>query len=139
VLRLIEAWLKRARPKPEVARGIPMGGPLSPLLANVFLHPLDVGLAAEGWPEVRYADDFIVLAPHRTGVEAAYRATERLLAELDLVYEPSKTRIATFDAGFTFLGVTFEGDQYSYPWERKTITVKGERVDWLFNRYGPDY
>jgi len=116
-----------------------MGSPLSPLLANVYLHPLDEGLVAEGWCVVRYADDFIVLVWDRAAVERAYVTTERLLTQLKLRYEPTKTVIATFETGFTFLGVTFEGDAYTYPWEHKRITVEGDRVDWLFSAYGPNY
>ena len=37
------------------------------------------------------------------------------------------------------VGVTFEDDTYSYTWEDKTITVKGDAADWLFGDYGPDY
>jgi group II intron reverse transcriptase/maturase len=139
LLRLIGQWLERARPAPDIAKGLPMGGPLSPLLANVHLHPLDQRLLAAGWKVVRYADDFIVLARDQEDVHAAYAATERFLADLKLRYEPTKTRIVTFERGFEFLGVTFEDDEYSYPWEDKRIVVEGDQADWLFNAYGPDY
>ncbi len=43
-------------------RGLPQGSPLSPLLANLVLHPLDAGLRAAGHALVRYADD---CAPRR--------------------------------------------------------------------------
>jgi len=139
LLALITRWLELARATPKRAKGLPMGGPLSPLLANVYLHPLDVGLLAAGWKVVRYADDFIVLARNVAAVQAAYTQTAALLAELQLRYEPTKTAIVTFEKGFQFLGVTFEDDEYRYPWEHKTITVEGKRVDWLFSQYGPDY
>lgn len=60
-------------------------------------------------------------------------------AELNLRYEPSKTRLTSFDEGFTFVGVDFQGDTYEYEWENKRIEVRGDKVDWLFHRYGPDY
>jgi group II intron reverse transcriptase/maturase len=139
LLRLIDQWLERARPAPDISKGLPMGGPLSPLLANVHLHPLDQRLLAAGWKVVRYADDFIVLARDQEDVQAAYIATEQMLADLKLRYEPTKTRIVNFEQGFEFLGVTFEDDEYSYPWEDKRIVVEGNQADWLFNAYGPDY
>lgn len=139
LLQLIAGWLAQGRPKPDLARGIPQGSPLSPLLANVYLHPLDVGLTDEGWRPVRYADDFDVFATTRAEAEAAYRRTEALLADLHLRYEPTKTRISSFAAGFEFLGVVFEDDVYRYRWEGKLITVDDTTVDWLFGDYGPTY
>jgi RNA-directed DNA polymerase len=38
-------------------RGAPQGAPLSPLLANIYLHPLDVLMREAGYEMVRYADD----------------------------------------------------------------------------------
>lgn len=139
VLNLIEGWLEQARPKPEIARGIAMGGPLSPLLANIYLHPLDVGLTAAGWRPVRFADDFVVLVATREEAASAYQRAETLLGDLRLRYEPHKTSIRSFAAGFDFLGVRFEDDTYQYTWENKTITVSDPAADWLFGSYGPDY
>jgi CRISPR-associated protein Cas1 len=139
VLRLIRKWLNVARVKPGEAKGIAMGGPLSPLLANVYLHPLDEALVEAGWEPVRYADDFIALAETRAGAQAAYEQTEAILAGLKLRYEPSKTQIASFERGFDFLGVRFLEDSYSYVWQEKVVEVEGDRADWLFSRYGPRY
>ncbi len=139
LLLLIAGWLAQGRPKPDLARGIPQGSPLSPLLANVYLHPLDVGLTDGGWRPVRYADDFVAFATTQAEAEAAYRRTEALLADLRLRYEPTKTRISSFAAGFEFLGVLFEDDVYRYRWEDKLITVDDTTVDWLFGDYGPEY
>ncbi len=139
LLQLIAGWLAQGRPTPDLARGIPQGSPLSPLLANVYLHPLDVGLTDGGWRPVRYADDFVVFATTQAKIEAAYCCTEALLADLRLRYELSKTRISSFAAGFEFLGVLFEGNVYRYRWEDKLITVDDTTVDWLFGDYGPTY
>jgi hypothetical protein len=59
--------------------------------------------------------------------------------ELKLRCEPAKTRLTTFDEGFTFIGVWFQGDSYEYEYHNKRIEVHGNRVDYLFSRYGPDY
>jgi len=139
LLRLIERWLLRARARAERPLGLPMGGPLSPLLANVYLHPLDVALRNAGRKAVRYADDFIILTQSEAEVAGVYREAEALLAALRLRYEPSKTGVSTFREGFVFLGVTFRGHTYTYPWEGKRIKVQGARVDRLFDTYGPRY
>ena len=55
--------------------GVPQGGPLSPLLANITLDPLDKELESRGHKFARYADDFIVL------VKSA-KAAERVMASL---------------------------------------------------------
>ena len=139
LLRLIDGWLKMGRVRQDVPKGIPMGSPLSPLLANVYLHPLDVALVARGWDSVRYADDFVVLTTSRGQLLLVYRQVEEILGSLGLQYEPSKTRLTSFDEGFDFLGVRFYRDTYTYAWEDKNVEVEGDKVDWLFSRYGPDY
>jgi group II intron reverse transcriptase/maturase len=139
VLRLLVAWLQVGRVKASAARGIPLGSPLSPLLANVYLHPLDCGLVEAGWEPVRYADDFIVLAADRTGAEAAYAEAQAHLEAMKLRYEPTKTCISCFEEGFEFLGVRFYRDTYSYTWQDKLIKADDDEVDWLFIRYGPRY
>lgn len=77
VLRLIGEYLRASRQEPDgrrVARtaGTPQGGPLSPLLANIYLDPLDQELAKRGVSFVRYADDIAIFA-------ASQRAAERIL------------------------------------------------------------
>ena len=84
--------------------GTPQGGPLSPLLANIYLHRLDQGMASQ-WGLVRYADDFVIFARSQSEAEAALeRAREILEGELKLRLHPEKTRIVTVDCGFDFLG-----------------------------------
>ena len=45
----------------ESREGVPQGGPLSPLLANIMLDPLDKELERRGHKFARYADDFTIL------------------------------------------------------------------------------
>ena len=65
VLELIEAYLTQGvmdgleQWTPEA--GTPQGAVISPLLANIYLHPLDQAMAAAGYEMVRYADDFVIL------------------------------------------------------------------------------
>ena len=138
VLRLIEGWLRVGRRDPDVARGIPLGGVISPLLCNVYLHRLDLALVNRGWLVVRYADDFVVLCRTQTEARAARRDAAAALQSIKLQLEPHKTAVTTFDAGFDYLGVHFERDEYTYVWEDKRITVEGDFPDFLF-AYSPRY
>ncbi len=65
VLRLIGSYLRATRQAPggsreKRSRGTPQGGPLSPLLANIYLDPLDKELERRGLSFVRYADDIAI-------------------------------------------------------------------------------
>jgi len=88
-------------------RGLPQGSPLSPLLANLVLHPLDAGLRAASHTLVRYADDFVVLGHSADELAAAHERTEQLLRPLHLSLHPHKTRHTHFNHGWSFLGVRF--------------------------------
>lgn len=138
VLRLIEGWLRVGRRDPGVARGIPLGAVISPLLCNVYLHRLDVALVSLGWLLVRYADDFVVLCRIEEEARAARSDAAAALERIKLQLEPQKTAVTCFDAGFDYLGVHFERDEYTYCWEGKRITVEGDFPDFLF-AYGPGY
>jgi retron-type reverse transcriptase len=137
VRRLIRQWLEVSRRDPEVPKGLPLGAVISPLLCNVTLHRLDRRLAELGYREVRYADDFCVFCESEREAERAWCDTAAILADLRLRLEPQKTTIASFDQGFDYLGVRFEGDRYSYLWKDKRIEVEGD-FDWLFYDYLPD-
>ncbi|MEM7249175.1 MAG: group II intron reverse transcriptase/maturase [Acidobacteriota bacterium] len=93
----------------RVARGVPQGGVVSPLLSNVYLHQLD--LRWQPWQEearlVRYCDDLVVLC--RGDAAGWLDRLQGSLAELGLVLSPSKTRITHARDGFDFLGLTFRG------------------------------
>ena len=121
VLALLDAFLSQeifeglAHWTPEA--GTPQGAVISPLLANLYLDPLDHRMAAQGFEMVRYADDLVLLC--RTPEEA-----QRALTELrgwteaaGLRVHPQKTRVvdATQPRGFDFLGYHFER---GYRWPR---------------------
>jgi RNA-directed DNA polymerase len=80
LLRLIGDYLRAPMQEPDGSKrargsGTPQGGPLSPLLANIYLHPLDVELDKRGVAFVRYADDIAIFA-------GSERAAKRLLASV---------------------------------------------------------
>src|SRR5207247_2270659 len=80
VLDLIRGWLSQEVMQEMVrwtpTSGTPQGAVISPLLANIYLDPLDECLAASGHRMVRYADDFVVLCKSREEAEAALRLVE---------------------------------------------------------------
>ncbi len=123
LLALIGLWLHAGAAAP--GRGLALGMPISPLLCNLYLHQLDSRLLRLRWPLVRYADDFVVCCASAAEAERARGVVESSLAELELRLEPSKTRVASFDEGFDFLGIRFKGDAYSFTWEDKRFTVEG--------------
>jgi RNA-directed DNA polymerase len=114
VLRLVESYLEQGVMEglrewtPE--RGTPQGAVLSPLLANIYLNPLDHLLAEAGFAMVRYADDFVILCKTRADAEKALGTVQRWVAENDLTLHPTKTKIVDADTeGFDFLGYHFRG------------------------------
>ncbi len=88
----------------RVQRGTPQGGPISPLLANIYLHPFDVAMMANGARMVRFVDDFVVMCPDRATAQRTLTLIERQLASLRLQLHPEKTRIVPYADGIEFLG-----------------------------------
>src|SRR5690606_21362854 len=91
-------------------RGTPQGAVISPLLANIYLDPLDHLLAACGVEMVRYADDFVLLCRSEEAAKAALARVQTWVADNGLTLHPEKTHIvdATQPGGFDFLGYHFE-------------------------------
>jgi RNA-directed DNA polymerase len=91
--------------------GTPQGAVISPLLANIYLHPLDELIAARGYRMVRYADDFVVLCKSREEAEAALAEIRAWVADNGLRLHPNKTHVGDCrlkGQGFEFLGYRFE-------------------------------
>jgi len=90
--------------------GTPQGAVISPLLANLYLNPLDHAMAAHGYEMVRYADDLVVLCRTQSEAEQALAFIREWMDQAGLTLHPEKTRIADFDAGqsFDFLGYRFK-------------------------------
>jgi RNA-directed DNA polymerase len=91
-------------------QGTPQGAVISPLLANIYLHPLDRALQAEGIEMVRYADDLVLLCKTESEATAALEILRKKIEQLHLQLHPEKTRVvdATQRGGFDFLGYHFE-------------------------------
>ena len=90
--------------------GIIQGSPLSPLLANIYLHSFDKAMTRSGIQLVRYADDLLLLCRTERRARHALEHAQKHLARLKLTLNPKKTEIAHFDAGVEFLGHIFDTD-----------------------------
>ena len=129
--------------------GVPQGGVISPLLANVYLNEFDKWAAAQwdldrharrrrrkaglgNFKMVRYADDFVVIS---NGTKAEVKATKQAIQqflenELHLTLSEEKTVITHVNDGFNFLGFHIQRKQVSGKWVvhlRPTAKAK-ERV-----------
>ncbi|HET6157636.1 MAG TPA: group II intron reverse transcriptase/maturase [Dongiaceae bacterium] len=115
ILDLLRGWLKadilRGLDKWTPVAGSPQGAVISPLLANIYLDPLDRLMAEHGYPMVRYADDFVILTRSQAEAEAALALVRAWVGSNGLTLHPEKTRIANcrkMGNGFEFLGYRFE-------------------------------
>jgi RNA-directed DNA polymerase len=112
VLKLLRAMLRAGVMQDGSVRreasGTPQGGPLSPLLCNVYLHRLDrVWDTSEHGVLVRYCDDLVVMCRSREQAQAALERLTVLLGDLGLEPKASKTRIVHLvegGQGVDFLG-----------------------------------
>lgn len=115
VLALMERFLRagvmeEAKGWHPTERGTPQGGVISPLLANLYLDPLDHQMEPGGGEMVRYADDFVILCRSQAEAHDALGAVRHWVSEAGLALHPEKTRVvnATQPGGFDFLGYHFE-------------------------------
>lgn len=115
VMELLEAFLKQDILEgldlwtPE--QGSPQGAVISPLLANLYLHPVDVAMAKAGFEMIRYADDLVVLCRSEAEAHKALDHLRQLATERGLSLHSEKTRLVDVSVpgeGFDFLGYHFE-------------------------------
>jgi RNA-directed DNA polymerase len=115
LLELLASWLQQdivkdlERWKPTA--GTPQGAVISPLLANLYLHPLDIKMSQLGYRMVRYADDFVILCQTAPQAQAALEEVKTWVGENGLTLHPDKTHVGDClikGQGFEFLGYRFE-------------------------------
>ena len=163
VLLYIERWLKAPMQMPDgtlVARekGTPQGSPISPLLANLFMHyAFDrwMDRTFPGCPWERYADDIIAHCDSKEQAEELQTAIAERLGTLGLELHPDKTRIVyckdsnrrgdSEHVSFDFLGYSFQGRvargrrgyfvSFIPAMSGKAKKAKGKQIrDWHLNR-----
>jgi group II intron reverse transcriptase/maturase len=108
VIRLIQKWLKAGVMQDgqltETEDGVPQGGSISPLLANIYLHyVLDLWAQQRRQDKsrgdmiiVRWADDFIVGFEHKSQAEKFLADLKERMLKFSLELHPEKTRVLEF-------------------------------------------
>ena len=111
VLRLIKKYLKSGVMEDGIVtkteEGTPQGGPLSPLLANIYLNEFDWEMSRRGVMTVRYADDIVVLARSKRAANRLLGSCRRYLeGKLKLKMNTEKSKVTDiYDReNFKFLG-----------------------------------
>lgn len=92
----------------ERTKGLAQGGPLSPILANLYLDSFDEQIKEWDMKMIRYADDFIVLTKTKEDADNVLSRTEAFLSEIGLKIKKEKTAVRHIKDGFQFLGMKFE-------------------------------
>lgn len=127
LLALLDAFLQQpvfeALTQWTPGTGTPQGAVISPLLANLYLDPLDHAVAAAGYEMVRYADDFVVLCRTAEDAAAALAMIRGWTEAAGLRLHPQKTRLVDLQQldGFDFLGYHFTRDRR---WPRTKSLMK---------------
>jgi RNA-directed DNA polymerase len=136
ILRLIGKYLRAGfviKGRLQKSReGVPQGGPLSPLLANILLDDLDKELEKRGHKFVRYADDFVILVrTQRAGLRVKESVTRFLERKLKLKVNQDKSQVSSTD-NTNFLGFTFKGTKIR--WSDKAFREFKRKVKRLTGR-----
>lgn len=138
LLRLIGRYLRAGVELPDgtceaTPLGVPQGGPLSPLLANIVLDPLDKELTKRGHVFARYADDFLILVK---SAKAAQRVMESVATyvevKLKLVVNRTKSKCAPL-AECEFLGFKIS-KQGKVKWTEKSMKRCKQRMKEITRR-----
>lgn len=132
LLNLVEQFLSQdvmdGLEKWTPVTGSPQGAVLSPLLANLYLHPLDRLLTEAGFRMVRYADDFVILCRSQKEAETALQQVREWVEANGLTLRPDKTHLGDCQEkgqGFEFLGYRFEaGRRWVRDKSRKALRDK---------------
>lgn len=98
--------------------GVPQGGSVSPLLANIYLDGFDHAWGASGLGAlIRYVDDFVVVCPSLEEAHEAQRVAAQRMGEIGLALHPDKSRIVDLaDEGLDFLGFHLRAHREGDTW-----------------------
>jgi retron-type reverse transcriptase len=117
-------WKKPKRQRRD--RGVPQGGVLSGMLANLYLHDFDAWVIHElasivDIRYVRYADDFVIMARTREALELIHQKVKEQIELNDLCLNEEKTiKVDVRDEGLDFVGFHFDA---------KHMRVRSRNID----------
>jgi RNA-directed DNA polymerase len=137
VLQLIGRYLRAGVKLPDGQReattqGVPQGGPLSPLLANIMLDPLDKELERRGHRFARYADDFLILVKSARAAQRVMQSVIRFVeTRLGLVVNRQKSQAAPLNH-CAFLGFALRRGRVV--WTDKALKRFKERIQEITSR-----
>ncbi len=143
LLALIGQWLEQGIVKDasrwQATSGTPQGAVISPLLANIYLHPLDQRMTQGGYRMVRYADDFVVLCQSADQAQQALLEVRAWVHAHGLTLHPDKTHVgdcSQVGQGFEFLGYRFEaGDRWI---RKKSLRSLKDKIRFKTRRHRGD-
>ena len=144
----VRAALRRSRQKPvrDLAEprdlGVPQGGAVSGIIANLVLHSFDRHLVKLGYDLIRYADDFVICCTDSTQALRVRRKVAAMLRRrgLRLHDDPAKTRVVPIADGLDFLGYQIRGPNHVRV-KTSNVTKWRQRIDQLLGcirRVGSD-
>jgi len=133
LLQLIDSFLKQeviedlCHWTPE--EGCPQGSVISPVLANIYLNPLDHQMYEAGITMIRYADDMVILCRSEAEAQRALQFLQEWIESAGLELHPQKTRIVDLhETGFDFLGYHLQAGKPGLPrivkWPREKSRMK---------------
>ncbi len=130
--KYLRAGVKISGRLQQTRKGVPQGGPLSPLLANIVLDDLDKEFENRGHRFARYADDFIIMVKSQRAGERVMTSVSRFIEpKLKLKVNQAKSRVAKTD-GTSFLGFIFKGTKIR--WSDRAFAEFKRRVRELTGR-----
>jgi RNA-directed DNA polymerase len=132
IKRYLQAGIMDGKKLIDSRAGVPQGGPLSPLLANIMLDPLDKELEKRGHHFARYADDIIILVKSQRAGERVFLSISNYLEnQLKLEVNKTKSRVVKVSES-KFLGFTFQNGRIH--WHEKSLQKFKHEVRCLTNR-----
>lgn len=116
----------------NIQSGVRQGNCISPMLSNLYLHPLDEFAAGIGIDWVRYSDDYLILCSSREEAASADRLIEDFLREpLCLTLNNREQPPRHIDEGFTFLGISFRGKERTIDIDK--LEKMKKKISWFLS------
>jgi len=117
IIRLIRMWLRsgfvnRKGDYFDRDTGLGQGSVISPLLSNIYVHPLDEYMTQKGYAYIRYSDNIIILCYTRREACQALEDLKSFIHDVQkLQLNENAHAIQSLEQGFVFLGIYYKNDK----------------------------